>query len=67
MTADTIGVTHQLDVWPVCADDHRVKVAVGFIGHEADDALLGQSFLAKFEVLLESDRMTLRKRVQQPH
>jgi len=43
-----------------------VKVAVGFIGHEADDALLGQSFLAKFEVLLESDRMTLRKRVQQP-
>lgn len=39
-----------------------VRVGVGFVGHEVDDALLGQSFLAKFEVLLEKDRMTLRKR-----
>lgn len=41
-----------------------VRVGVGFVGHEVGDALLGQSFLAKFEVLLEKDRMTLRKRVQ---
>ena len=39
-----------------------VRVGVGFVGHETGDALLGQSFLAKFEVLLEKDRMTLRKR-----
>lgn len=39
-----------------------VRVAVGLVGHEIGDALLGQSFLAKFEVLLEKDRMTLRKR-----
>jgi len=39
-----------------------VRVAVGFIGHEVGDALLGQSFLAKFEVLLHKDQMTLGKR-----
>ncbi len=39
-----------------------VRVGVGFVGHEVGDALLGQSFLAKFEVLLEKDQMTLRKK-----
>lgn len=39
-----------------------VRVAVGFVGHEVGDALLGQSFLSKFEVLLQKDQMTLRKR-----
>lgn len=39
-----------------------VRVAVGFVGHEISDALLGQSFLAKFEVLLQKDQMTLRKK-----
>ena len=39
-----------------------VRVAVGFIGHEVGDALLGQSFLSKFEVLLQKDQMTLRSR-----
>lgn len=39
-----------------------VRVAVGFVGHEVGDALLGQSFLAKFEVLLQKEQMTLRKR-----
>ena len=43
-------------------DVSGVRVAVGFVGHEVGDALLGQSFLAKFEILLQKDQMTLRKR-----
>ena len=43
-------------------DVSGVRVAVGFIGHEVGDALLGQSFLSKFEVLLQKDQMTLRQR-----
>lgn len=43
-------------------DVSGVRVAVGFIGHEVGDALLGQSFLAKFEIVLQKDQMTLRKR-----
>jgi aspartyl protease family protein len=39
-----------------------VRIAVGFVGHETDDALLGQSFLSKFEVILQKDQMTLRQR-----
>jgi aspartyl protease family protein len=39
-----------------------VRVGVAFVGHEIGDALLGQSCVAKFEVVLEIDRMTLRKR-----
>lgn len=39
-----------------------VRVAVGFVGHEVGDALLGQSFLSKFEIVLQKDQMTLRKR-----
>ena len=39
-----------------------VRVAVGLIGHEMGDALLGQSFLSQFEITLQKDEMTLRKR-----
>jgi aspartyl protease family protein len=39
-----------------------VRVAVGLIGRDVGDALLGQSFLSKFDVILEKDRMILRKR-----
>ena len=39
-----------------------VKVGVGFVGHDVDDALLGQSFLSKFEIVLQKDQMTLRKK-----
>lgn len=43
-------------------DVSGVRVAVGFVGHEVGDALLGQSFLAKFEIVVQKDQMTLRKR-----
>lgn len=43
-------------------DVSGVRVAVGFVGHEVGDALLGQSFLSKFEITLQKDQMTLRKR-----
>jgi len=43
-------------------DVSGVRVAVGFVGHEVGDALLGQSFLSKFEIVLQKDQMTLRKR-----
>lgn len=39
-----------------------VRVGVGFVGHDVDDALLGQSFLSKFEIVLQKDQMTLRKK-----
>lgn len=39
-----------------------VKVAVGFLGHDIGDALLGQSFLSKFDVVLQQKQMTLRAR-----
>jgi aspartyl protease family protein len=39
-----------------------VKVAVGFVGYGNDSALLGQSFLSKFDVILQKDQMILRKR-----
>lgn len=37
-----------------------VRVGVGLTGDSEDDALLGQSFLSKFDVLLLQDRMILR-------
>ena len=37
-----------------------VRVGVGLSGDSVDDALLGQSFLSKFEILLQKDRMILR-------
>jgi len=39
-----------------------VRIAVGFVDHEAGDALWGQSFLSKFENILQKDLMTLLKR-----
>jgi hypothetical protein len=39
-----------------------VRVGVGLVGLDADTALLGQSFLSKFEVVLSGDKMTLRRR-----
>ena len=43
-------------------DVSGVTVAVGFVGHEVGDALLGQSFLGKFDVVLQKDQMLLRQR-----
>ena len=39
-----------------------IRVAVALEGHEVNDALLGQNFLSKFDVLLRQDQMILRKR-----
>jgi aspartyl protease family protein len=39
-----------------------IRVGVGLEGHEVSDALLGQNFLSKFDVLLRQDQMILRKR-----
>lgn len=37
-----------------------VRVGVGLVGENDADALLGQSFLAQFEVLFANDKMVLR-------
>lgn len=39
-----------------------VRIGVGLVGHQLGDALLGQSFLSKFEIVLNGEQMTLRKR-----
>lgn len=39
-----------------------IRVGVGLEGHEVNDALLGQNFLSKFDVLLREDSMILRSR-----
>ena len=39
-----------------------VRVGVGLIGDVQDKALLGQSFLARFDITLSKDQMTLRAR-----
>ena len=49
-----------ISVGPV--DVSAVKIGVGLVGHVVGDALLGQSFLSKFEVLLKGEQMILRKR-----
>ena len=51
------GVTVQLG--PLEASD--VHVAVGLVGLEADQTLLGQNFLSKFDILEQHNQMTLRK------
>lgn len=43
-------------------DVSGMKIGVGLVGHEAQVALLGQNFLAKFEVSLIGEQMVLRKR-----
>ena len=39
-----------------------VRVGVGMVGGDEDDALLGQSFLSKFDITMSKDQMTLRPR-----
>ena len=52
------GVT--VAVGPVTVTN--VRVGVGLFGHADETALLGQSFLSKFDLLLQKDRMVLRPR-----
>ncbi len=39
-----------------------VRLGVGLVGGSVDDALLGQSFLSKFDVLVSRENLTLRPR-----
>lgn len=39
-----------------------VRVGVGLTGPDSSDALLGQSFLSRFDILLQQDHMILRPR-----
>lgn len=41
-----------------------VRVGVGLVGAEPDEALLGQSFLNKFEITLADRQMTLKPKAQ---
>ena len=43
------------------AEVSGIKVAVGLIGTGRDTALLGQSFLSRFQITLTGDQMVLRK------
>lgn len=43
------------------AEVSGIKVAVGLIGAGRDTALLGQSFLSRFQITLTGDQMVLRK------
>jgi len=40
---------------------YRDRVAIGLVGIERDSALLGQSFLSKFQVTLTGNEMVLRR------
>lgn len=46
------------------AEVSGVRVAVGLVGGEPDEALLGQSFLNQFEITLADKQMTLRPRAR---
>lgn len=39
-----------------------VRIGVGLVGDNANNALLGQSFLSKFEIVLSKEQMILRQR-----
>ncbi len=52
------GVT--VSVGPVRVSN--VRVGVGLVMGEADQALLGQSFLSKFDIALNQNQMVLRAR-----
>lgn len=52
------GVT--VTVGPLVATN--IKVGVGLAGRNEDEALLGQSFLSKFDITMEKKQMTLRAR-----
>ncbi len=49
-----------INVGPIAVSG--IRVGVGLEGHDANDALLGQNFLAKFDVILRENQMILRKR-----
>ncbi|TXT36285.1 MAG: aspartyl protease family protein [Comamonadaceae bacterium] len=53
---DGVGVS----IGPVSVTN--VRVGVGLRGHEASDALLGQSFLSKFDIIMGKDQMVIRPR-----
>ena len=58
---DLAGSIH-MDV-PVAlasAQVSAVRVGVGLVGGDPDEALLGQSFLNKFDITLSDRQMTLR-------
>jgi aspartyl protease family protein len=40
----------------------NIKVGVGLVGGNADEALLGQSFLSKFDISMNKDQLILRPR-----
>lgn len=40
----------------------RVDVGTGLFAQAADEALLGQSFLAQFDVILRKDHMVIKQR-----
>jgi aspartyl protease family protein len=40
----------------------NLKVGVGLSGFDEDEALLGQSFLSKFDITIDKDQMVLRPR-----
>ena len=39
-----------------------LRLGVGLVGGDVDDALLGQSFLSKFDVVVSKDKLVLRPR-----
>ena len=50
-----------VSVGPVTVPD--VRVGVGLTGDKVSDALLGQSFLSRFDVMMNKDQMVLRPRL----
>ncbi len=42
------------------------RVGVGLVGSDPERALLGQSFLSRFEVVLSGDSMVLRTKIAKP-
>lgn len=50
-----------VSVGPVTVPD--VRVGIGLTGDKVSDALLGQSFLSRFDVMMNKDQMVLRPRL----
>ncbi|MCW2314404.1 retropepsin-like aspartic protease family protein [Rhodoferax antarcticus] len=50
-----------VSVGPVTVPD--VRVGIGLTGDKTSDALLGQSFLSRFDVMMSKDQMVLRPRL----
>lgn len=53
---DDVGVS----IGPVCLSN--VKVGVGISASDENEALLGQSFLSKFDITISKNQMVLRSR-----